>query len=427
MTATLLAITRLGQRGEGVGVGPAGVIYVPYAVPGDALLADVDGDSGHIIELTTASPDRVPPICPSFGICGGCAVQEWAPAPYAAWKRGLVFEALAKAGVRAEVAPLVDAHGEGRRRATVHARRQPSANILAKPGWRVGFMRARAHEVVDLDRCPVLAPGLRGALPAARRLAAIVAELEKPLDLVVTATDAGMDVDLRGLGALPELLLHRLVEAAGALDLARLANHGSTVVERRTPTLRMGKARVVPPSGAFLQATVQGEMALASLVTQGVGSAARVADLFCGLGTFALRLAATASVAAFDLEGPALAALAKAARGTPGLRPIATEGRDLFRRPLLAAELARFDAVVFDPPRAGASEQAEALAASAVPTIVAVSCNPATFARDAAILVGGGYALGSVVPVDQFRYAPHIEIVGVFRRAKARRPRSVFG
>ncbi len=288
-------------------------------------------------------------------------------------------------------------------------------------------MRARAHEVIEIEQCPILAPSLRDTFQVARRLADLLAELEKPLDLVVTATETGLDVDLRGLGALSEPMRQQLTRAAGELDLARLANHGDVVLERRTPTLTIGKAKLAPPPGAFLQATARGEQALAELVSAGVGEPRKVADLFCGIGTFALRLAESATVTAVDVEGPALAALLRAARATPMLRPVTTEGRDLFRRPLTASELERFDAVVFDPPRAGAAEQAAALAASKVEAVVAVSCNPATFARDAAVLVGGGFKIGTVTPVDQFRYSPHVEIVATFRRTKPRRGRALFG
>ena len=191
------------------------------------------------------------------------------------------------------------------------------------------------------------------------------------------------------------------------------------LVEARAPTLRMGRATLAIPPGAFLQATAAGEEALAALVLAGVGGAKRIADLFCGVGTFALRLGEAAAVTAIDSERAAIAALVRAAAGASGLRQPKTEVRDLFKRPLAAAELAGFDAVVFDPPRAGAAAQAAELAKSAVPRIVAVSCDPGTFARDAATLVAGGYRVESVVPVDQFRYSAHVELVAVFTRPVA--------
>ena len=428
MTRQRLEVRRLGQRGEGVAEGTGGPVYVPYALPGETVLADPDA-AGLAPEILRVRPDRVAPVCPYFGTCGGCAVQSLPGGEYAAWKRGLVVDALRKAGVESEVAPLVGAHGAGRRRATFHARAEASPNVLRRAPLRVGFMRARSHEVIDLEACPVLAPELGPALPAARRIAAALADTGKPLDLVVTASRDGLDIDLRGVGALTPERRTVLAALATALDLARLSNHGDIIIERRLPVLAMGRVSLVLPPGAFLQATTAGEDAMVALVAEAVGGARKVADLFCGLGTFALRLAGQATVSAFDLEGPALAALQRAAAATSGLKPVTAAARDLFRRPLAGAELAPFDAVVFDPPRAGALSQAEALAASAVACVVAVSCNPMTFARDAAALVGGGYRLERVTPIDQFLFSPHLEIVGVFRRPKAKsRPRrTLFG
>lgn len=427
MSVETLVINRLGQRGEGVASASSGTVYVPYALPDETVRADIEGAIGQLVEVTAARVDRIAPICPSFGRCGGCAVQSLPTLPYTEWKRGLVSDALRKAGISAEVAPLVDAHGVGRRRATFHARVQPSPNVLAHRKLRVGFMRARAHEVIDLAACPILSPRMNDALPAARALAAHLASLGKPVDLVMTETDAGLDADIRGTGTIPSALRDRLGHEAVRLDLARVSIHGELLLERRAPLLHMGGARVLLPPGAFLQATVQGEEVLAALVRTGVGQARRLADLFCGLGTFALRLAETATIHAVDLEGPALAALLKAASAAPNLRPVTVEARDLFRRPLVPQDLARFDTVIFDPPRAGAEAQAEALARSKVATVVAVSCNPATFARDAGLFLAGGYQLVDVTPVDQFRYSSHIELVGVFKREKTRRTRPLFG
>ncbi len=330
------------------------------------------------------------------------------------WKRGLLVTALARAGLDVAVEALVDAHGAGRRRATFHARLDESRSPP-----RVGFMQARAHRIVDLEVCPILAPAMDGALTVARGIAAILSSSGKPLDLLVTATDAGLDLDFRGLGKADEAQQRALVAAAGRLGLARLSNHGEILIERQAPVVRMGQAMLTLPPGAFLQATVAGEEALASRVLAAVGSARKVADLFCGVGTFALRLASAHAVDAYDTEPRAIAALTRAAQGTSGLRPPRAQTRDLFQRPLTAAELAGFDAVVFDPPRAGALAQAAELAKSQVPTVVAVACDPGTFARDAATLVAGGYRVESVVPIDQFRYSSHVEVVAVFRKQAA--------
>lgn len=425
--AVTLVIERLGQRGEGVAAGP---IYVPDALPGEQVLAMIEGERGTRLEIVRSSPDRRTPICPYFGTCGGCAVQSLAEGPYAAWKRNLVVTALSMAGVVASVLPLVDAHGEGRRRATFHARAATGPNLLADRAPTVGYMRARAHDIVEIATCPILSPSLDGALPAARALAVVLRRTGKPLDILVTASGGGLDVDVRGCGPLDAATTAGAIAVAEAHDLARLSNHGEVLIGRRPACIEMGRASVAIPPKAFLQATARGEDVLATAVREGIGPARRVLDLFAGVGTFALRLAEAATVHAADGDPPALAALAQAARGARDvLRPVTVETRDLFRRPVGPAELAGFDAVVFDPPRAGAAAQVAALAASAVSTVVAVSCNPASFARDAATLMAGGYRLDPVLPVDQFRYAAHVEVVAVFRRPplKAKRLRSLLG
>ena len=348
------------------------------------------------------SAERIAPICPHFGTCGGCALQHWEIARYRAWKRDLLVTTLRQAGIETAVDDLIDAHGEGRRRAVFHSRHGPK-DIL-----QVGFTASGTHHVVPIDRCPILAPGLAGAIEAAWAIAEGLGGT-KPLDIQTTATDGGLDIDVRGSGPLNTTRSVTLARLADGRRLARLTRHGELVAQRTPPTIRMGRATVPLPPAAFLQATAAGEETLARLVAAHVGDAKSVADLFCGVGPFALRLAERAKVTAADSDEPAVAALREAAK-TPGLKPIAAERRDLFRRPLLAQELARLDAVIFDPPRQGAEAQARALAASKVPVIVAVSCNPATFARDVKILLDGGYRLTAVTPVDQFRYSTHVEI-----------------
>jgi 23S rRNA (uracil1939-C5)-methyltransferase len=397
-----LAIERLGHRGDGVAPGP---VFVPYALPGETVTAEVAGDRGRLVSVEVASPSRILPFCPYFGTCGGCAIQHLAAAEYRAWKRGLVATALAQAGLSPPLGELVDAHGLGRRRATLHARR-----------GRLGFAVGRSHELVDIATCPILVPQLQAAIPGLREVEKRLRHLGKPLDLQITATEGGVDLDIRGSGRIDERTRLALAAVAGELDLARLSLHGDIVVERRPPLLRFGKAALVPPPGGFLQATEAADRVLADLVLAGAAGARRVADLFSGSGTLSLRLAQAATVLAVDSDRAALAALDRAARGAAGLRPLTTTQRDLFHRPLLPPELAAFDAVVFDPPRAGAEAQSRRLAASKVPRLVAVSCNAATFARDAALLTAGGYQLETVTPVDQFRHSAHVELVGLFRR-----------
>ncbi|PWB82818.1 MAG: RNA methyltransferase, partial [Methylocystaceae bacterium] len=338
MSGQRLVIERLGHRGEGVARTQSGLVFVPFALPGETVLAETNGERARLVEIVTPSPARIQPFCPHYGSCGGCAVQTLAPDPYARWKRGLVETALRNAGLEMEVSGLVDAHGAGRRRVTFHAR-------MEKGHARLGFMQARSHDLMEIDACPLLEPGLDRALPVARALAGALASRGKPLDVVVTNTLNGLDVDIRGAGAFEEGETRTLIEFAETLDLARLANHGRLVALRRPPAITIGDTPVVPPPGGFLQATSAGELAIAALVESLVPpGAARVADLFCGVGAFALRLAARARVLAVDGDGAAVDALIRAARESRSLKPIEAETRDLFRRPLLPDELAPFDA-----------------------------------------------------------------------------------
>ncbi|MGD1037745.1 MAG: RNA methyltransferase [Roseiarcus sp.] len=417
--ARTLAILTLNERGEGVA--DDGTI-VPGALPGERAIVEMEGERARLREIRVSSPERTAPICPYFGICGGCAAQHMSARLYGEWKRGGLVRALKRARVEAEVGALVDAHGEGRRRATFHAR-------IAEDGReRVGFMRARAHEIVAIDACPLFGPAMSGAIAAARALGADLRGSNKPIDIQATATLGGLDFDLRGSGPLDASARRKLVETAERLDLARVAIHGEVVLERRPPQVAFGQALVTPPPGGFLQATLAGERALANGAEAALKGARRVADLFCGAGAFALRLARDHEVFAADADASAIAALKRGGTEAGGLRPVQAETRDLFQRPLRAQELDAFDGVLFDPPRVGAEAQARALAASRVPVVAAISCNAESFARDARLLLEGGYAIGEVTALDQFRFSPHVEILAMFRRPPAkRRSRGLLG
>ncbi|PTM60865.1 class I SAM-dependent RNA methyltransferase [Phreatobacter oligotrophus] len=406
MTTTRLTIAHVGHRGDGVAEGR----FVPYTLPGEVVEVEGDEERAAPATILSPSPDRVSPPCPHFGTCGGCALQHWADAPYLAWKRDIVAATLGQHGLRPEIAPTIDARGTGRRRVTFHARRGSGTRLV------VGFAAARSHAIVPIEACPLLAPSLANALPAARRIATALEGLGKPLDIQVTAASQGLDMELRGAGRLSERERLGLIAAANAAGLVRLTNHGDLIMQREVPSIVIAGMAVPLPAGAFLQATEAGEAVLSDLVLAGVGKARSVADLFCGIGPFALRLAAKAKVRAVDSDAPAIASLAQALRKASGLKPVQTEARDLFRRPLLAAELKGLDAVVFDPPRAGAEAQVKLLAKADIGRIVAVSCNAATFARDAAILTDAGWTLGTVTPVDQFRWSAHVELVATFER-----------
>ena len=418
MAEPLEEVSVVALDSNGNGVTPNGAI-VSFALPGERARVRLEGKRAELVETLDASPERAEPFCRWFGRCGGCAAQHMSASLYREWKRDLVVEALKREGVSAKVEELVDAHGAGRRRATFHARfphGQPD---------EVGFMRARSHDIIAIDDCPLFSPGMAGAIQAARALSGDLRGLMKPLDIWITATLDGLDVDLRGSGPLQRVETQKLMRTADALDLARVSNHGEVVIERRAPRVAFGGTLARLPPGAFLQATEAGEKWLAEFAERTLADTRKVADLFCGAGAFTLRLAGAREVFAADADPAAIAALARAAATSTGLHNVRAETRDLFRRPLRPDELAAFDAVLIDPPRAGALEQARALAASALPLVVSISCNAATFARDARILIDGGFQLESVTPLDQFRFSAHVEIAAVFRRSrpKARKRR----
>ena len=408
-----LVIDHVGHRGDGIGFTGGESLFVPYTLAGETVevepVAD-HPDRRSLMRVEHASPERIDPFCKYFGACGGCAIQHWQPEAYRAWKRQIVVDTLAHAGIECDVAALVDAHGAGRRRITVHARRGGDGEL------RTGFAAANSHAIVAISECPILDPGLRGALNAARALAEALKPTAKPLDIQVTAASNGLDVDVRGSGPLSTALIASLSEIAQLHGLARLTRHGELVLMRSPPTIEIGAARVILPPGSFLQATLAGEEALAALVSGHCKRAKPIADLFCGVGPFALRLAAKARVSAFDSDAGAVTALSKAVTSVSGLKPVKAEARDLFRRPLMAQELRDYDTIVFDPPRQGALAQVKQLAVSKIPVVIAVSCNVATFARDARILIDGGYKIEGVTPVDQFRHTPHVELVARFAR-----------
>jgi 23S rRNA (uracil1939-C5)-methyltransferase len=407
-----LVIDHVGHRGDGVAVADGQSVYVPYTLGGETVeVAPVPGhhpDRRHLLQVERASPERVTPFCPHFGTCGGCAIQHWENERYRAWKRDIVIETLAQAKLACDVYPLIDAHGLGRRRITLHAR-MSTHDVL-----KVGFAAANSHDIIPVDRCPILDPGLSGALDAGWAVAEPLISIGKPLDIQITATDSGLDIDVRGSGPLPAPMIATLSRVAEQHRLARLTRHGELVLMRTPPTITIGTAQVTLPPGSFLQATVAGEETLAALVAGHCQRAKHIADLFCGVGPFALRLAAKSRIAAFDSDEGAVTALQKAATSTSGLKPVKAAARDLFRRPLMPQELRDYEAIVFDPPRQGAQAQVLQLAASKVPVVVAVSCNVATFARDARVLIDGGYRLEDVTPVDQFRHTPHVELVARF-------------
>ena len=406
-----ITIDALGAKGDGIAYHDGKALYVPFALEGERVLATPMGERAEVEEIVVASADRVEPICPLFQTCGGCSMQHVAPAPYAAWKRAMVVDALASRGLEdVPVDDMVQTRPGGRRRAVLTARLMGRRLLF-------GYHETRSNRIVDADHCPLLVPALNALLPKLADHLPLFMTKKGEARVTLLATESGIDVsldDVKDLRQGQDYL--KAVEMAETLDLARLSANGETMLERRPPLLRMGPAQVSPPSGSFVQAEDAAEDAMARLVTEAVGSAKRVIDLFCGSGTFALRLAANAQVWALESEEGAIKALERGWRFGNNLKGIKPERRDLFRRPLLAQEMKKFDALVFDPPRAGAKAQCEEIAKTKLPTVVAVSCNPGTLARDLRILVDGGYKVERVTPIDQFLYSPHVECVAVLRR-----------
>lgn len=407
--AETLVITALGHSGDGIAETPDGRVFIPFALPGETVLAERHGDRAATTGIVASSPDRVTPPCPHFGACGGCSLQHYAPEAYLAWKREQVVAAFAQRGIDADVAPVIPAPPGSRRRAVLTAERQGR-------DVRLGFNREGSHEIVSIPECKVLVPAIVRALPM---LTALVAPLVPPNHrgrVTVLATEAGLDIAIDDIGRAEYRAATGAAAKAADSTVARVTVNGEEVFRTREPALRAGEALLLPPAGGFVQAVAEAEDAMAAMVMTGVGKARAIADLFAGTGTFTFRLARKAKVTAVDGDGPSLAALELAARRTKGIKAVTVMRRDLFRSPLVPHELKAFDAVVFDPPRAGAMAQATTLAASVVPRVVAVSCSPATLARDARILVDGGYRLTGVQPVDQFLWSGHIEAVATFQR-----------
>lgn len=403
-------IKRLGHQGDGIADGPQGDIYVPYTLPGEVIEGDLTGDRIETPRIVTPSAQRVKAPCGHFKTCGGCALQHASDTFLADWKIEVVRKAFDAQGLRAEFRPIATSPAQSRRRATFTGRR-------TKKGAMVGFHSRGSEALVAIPGCTLLHPDIMAGLPALEALCRLGASRTTSILVSVTQSAYGLDVDMQGARPADGPMLAQLGILTEQLRLARLCWNGDVVATRTAPAQVFGPAKVTPPPGGFLQATEAGQAALTDAVTQAVGPARHIVDLFSGCGTFTLPLAQKAEVLAVESDALALAALDAGWRMAQGLKTVNTAVRDLFRRPLEPVELNKFDAVVIDPPRAGAKAQFEALAASSVARIAAVSCNPVTFARDAAILVAAGYQIDWIQVIDQFRWSPHVELVAAFSRS----------
>ncbi len=407
-----VVIETVGGEGDGMAPGP---IFAPFTLPGERVRVAGSGERRDLLEVMEPSAERIEPVCPHFGTCGGCALQHWAHEPYLAWKVERLAVTLLRQQIETDILPPFASGPATRRRVALHARRG------SREAARLGYKARKSWDLVDIAVCPISDPAIQAAIPALKRLAASL--FEHPASaptLHVTLTVAGLDVDITGVerksGGLSADGRVQLAERAAQAGFARVTIDGEAAYLARQPRVRLGPASVDLPAGAFLQATVEAQAAMSDFVGEQAAGAHRIADLFCGVGTFTFRLAEIAQTYAADSAPDSIRALMSALAGAPGLKGITAEARDLVRRPMLAEEMKKTDLVVFDPPRAGAVEQTAEIARSTVGRVIGVSCNPATFARDARVLIDAGFSLDRVLPVDQFLWSPHIELVGVFSR-----------
>lgn len=411
MSTETVTIDTLGAQGDGIFHASNGPVYVPFSLPGETLAIARVKNHGTIMSYGETSPDRIAPACRHFGpdgkggSCGGCSLQHMAKPAYNAFKRSLVVAALKSKGIDLPVGELIEAH-PGERRRVVFAARRTEKELL------IGYNQAESHHIVAIEECPIAAPGILASLDALKKIGNAAATTAEPFRMTVMETLSGLDVAIDGIKTLADKERRAITETALSMgSVARVSFNGEIVIEQRRPLIDMSGVNVAPPPGAFAQATVNAEEAMVRLTLAHIGKVKRAADLFAGVGTFALRLARIAQVHAVESDEKAIKALDHAARNAQGLKPVSVERRDLFRRPLMVSELKNFDALVFDPPRSGAEEQCKELARSAVKKIVAVSCNPLTLARDLSILRNGGYRVTSVTPIDQFLWTSHVEVV----------------
>lgn len=403
---TGITIQRLGHQGDGIAQGP---VFAARTLPGEVVEGRLEGTRLEDVRILRPSPARVSAPCPHYKACGGCQIMHASAEFQAEWKTESIRSALAAHGLETAIRPIATSPEQSRRRATFAARR-------TKKGALAGFHGRRSDVVTEVPDCRLLRPAVLETLPLARELAIIGGSRKGALAVAVTEARAGLDVAVTGGKPLDGPLRQSLGAFVAAKGLARLAWEDEVVATDMPPDQSFDGIAVVPPPGAFLQATAEGEAVLRASVDEAVEGAGRVVDLFAGCGTFSLPLARRTEVHAVEGDGAMIRALEKGWRQAEGLRRVTAEARDLFRRPLQGDELDGHDAAVIDPPRAGAEAQVAALAASGIARIAYVSCNPITFARDAKALCDQGFVLEWVQPVDQFRWSTHTELAALLVR-----------
>jgi len=418
MTKIRLEIDALGGKGDGIATDGT---FVPFTLAGDVIEVDSEEENpGLLPHVVKASPHRIEPICQHFGTCGGCVLQHFEQQEYLNWKRQLVVDAFASSGIDAPVEPCIPTSIGQRRRASFTA-------IPTASGTVFGFLGRQSHGIVDLGECPLLLPMITERFDDLRNLAGLAIVPSEQIKLHVLACDNGLDIALEADTPLSERRRKAIIDWAVSAGRARVSYGDEVIIQTIMPQFSIGQAILTPPPGSFVQAVAEAEQHMADLIAAHLKKSKKIIDMFSGVGTFGLQLLHKSSVHAVEFEKAALLALEQSQKSLSGAKTLTIEARDLERRPLQTRELEGFSGAIFDPPRAGAEAQTRELAKSAIPKIAAVSCNPTTLARDAKILLDAGYKLTKVVPIDQFLFSAHVEVVALFERKKQRVIRPIFG
>lgn len=410
MSVQELLIDHIGAQGDGVALTPDGPVFVPYALPSELISADIERSRGKLIDILKKSDARILPKCDHFGTCGGCATQHMSENLYQNWKLALAQSALEKAAIDYTITSYVPCEPGARRRVTFSAERTAE-------GLSFGFYQDGTHHMTPIEMCVIASSNIQNAIVELKELAQTLAPASKRLQLTVLDSDNGLDIalsdDVRLQDNAKQAAIRKIMASKSFI---RLSQGDEILIEKQAPALIFGDTQVQPPAGSFVQASQQAEQHMVKLVNRHLKSCKKVADLFSGCGTFTFPLALKSAVHAVEAQGTALHAIDKAFRNRQGLKPVTTERRDLFRRPMMRDELKHYKGVIFDPPRAGAELQSQQLARSTVPKIAAVSCNPISFARDLKILLDGSFKIKSIVAIDQFLWSPHVELVALLER-----------
>lgn len=414
-----ITIDEIGGRGDGLTELNGKMIYVPYTAPGDVIDIKINGSKGRLRHIHQKSNHRIDALCPHYTRCGGCSLQHINANYYHEWKEGLIRTALENQGLRdVNIAPMIMSPLGSRRRTTFHAIGRADGQIV------FGYAEKGSHNLIDIAECPILMPEITALIAPIKKLLSGLLKKKEKMSVAITMGENGIDLILKGRGDIDLSLRMDLAEFAEKNDLARISWFDTSIknsryellAERRKPFVKFEGNKVFFPEGSFLQATKQGQEALIRAMLDGIDGAKRIVDLFSGCGTFSIAAAKYANVHAVENNEEMLTALKLSANQMSGIKQVSTELRDLFLRPLLPHELNNYDVAVIDPPRAGAKHQMVEILNSDLKKLVMISCNPITFSRDVESLTQAGFKMGTVTPVDQFLFSPHLEIISIFEK-----------